>query len=126
MLRDDAKKVAAEIGERINTGSSTPGVQVTVKSNQVSPDVTPAGAGRPIFINYYIHVDDGTRMATLPLGQATGLLDDIEPGWDADRLFAAIEAREVPIDDSTTADSPAGEGTAGEGATGESTAGESS
>jgi hypothetical protein len=38
-------------------------------------------------------------VADLTLGQAAGLIDDIEPGWNADQLFAAIRAMEVPIED---------------------------
>jgi hypothetical protein len=72
-----------------------------VKTQQMQPKSIPAGAGRPTFIRYYIHIDDGARMATLDLGQAGGLLDEVEPDWDSDRLFAAIRARGVPVEDST-------------------------
>lgn len=98
MLADDARRVAAAIEERIDAGTGQ-AVKATVKAEQTSPQSIPAGAGRPTFIRYYIRVDDGARRATLPLGQATELLDDIEPGWDPDRLFEAIRALDVPVED---------------------------
>ncbi|MGH3777999.1 MAG: hypothetical protein ACRDRR_20080 [Pseudonocardiaceae bacterium] len=98
MLVDDARKIAASIEERLNA-SSCQGVKATVKSDQMSPKTVPAGAGRPTFTNYYIQIDDGTRMATLTLGQAAGLVDDVEPDWDPDRLFEAIRALNVPVED---------------------------
>ncbi|MGH3753495.1 MAG: hypothetical protein ACRDRP_12500 [Pseudonocardiaceae bacterium] len=98
MLRDDAQRIAATFEERLNAGAC-PGVKATVKSEQMSPKTIPAGAGRPTFTNYYIQIDDGTRMATLTLGQAAGLLDDVEPDWDPDRLFDAIRALNVPVAD---------------------------
>jgi hypothetical protein len=61
------------------------------------PKTVPAGAGRPTFINYYIQIEDDTRMATLTLGQAAELLDDAEPDWNPDRLFEAIRAMDVPV-----------------------------
>jgi hypothetical protein len=98
MLVDEARRVAAAVGERLNT-SGCQGATVTVKTEEVSPKSVPAGAGRPTFISYYIRIDDGARVADLTLGQAAGLIDDIEPGWNADQLFAAIRAMEVPIED---------------------------
>ena len=91
MLVDDARRIAATIEERLNA-TACQGVKATVKSEQMSPERVPAGAGRPTFTNYYIQIDDGTRVATLTLGQAAGLLNDIEPDWDPDRLFEAISA----------------------------------
>ncbi|HSL07184.1 MAG TPA: hypothetical protein VK887_04305 [Pseudonocardiaceae bacterium] len=98
MLVDDARRIAAAIEERLNA-SACQGAKATVKSDQMSPKTVPAGAGRPTFTSYYIHIDDGTRMATLTLGQAAGLVDDVESDWDADRLFEAIRALNVPVED---------------------------
>jgi hypothetical protein len=98
MLADDARKIAATTEERLNA-SACQGVKATVKSDQMSPETIPAGAGRPTFTNYYIQINDGTRMATLTLGQAAGLADDVEPDWDPDRLFDAIRALNVPVED---------------------------
>jgi hypothetical protein len=98
MLVDDARRIAAAIEERLNA-SACQGVKATVKTDQMSPRTIPAGAGRPTFISYYIQINDGTRMATLTLGQAAGLLDDVEPNWDPDRLFEAIRALNVPVED---------------------------
>jgi hypothetical protein len=102
MLRDDAERIATAIEEHFTTGDATaPSVRATVKSDHTSPSAIPAGAGRPVFIRYYIRVDDGTRAATLELGQAGAILDEAAPDWDTDRFFDAIRAREVPIEDST-------------------------
>jgi hypothetical protein len=98
MLVDDARKIATAIEERLNAGACQ-GAKATVKSDQMSPKTVPAGAGRPTFTSYYIQIDDGTRMATLTLGQAAGLVDDVEPDWDPDRLFEAIRALNVPVED---------------------------
>jgi hypothetical protein len=98
MLGDDARRIAAAIEERLNA-SACQGAKATVKSDQMSPKTVPAGAGRPTFTSYYIQIDDGTRMATLTLGQAAGLVDDVESDWDADRLFEAIRALNVPVED---------------------------
>ncbi len=97
MLVDDAQRIAAAIEERLNA-SRCQGVKTTVKSDQVSPKSVPSGAGRPTFISYYIAIEDDTRMATLTLGQADELLDDVESDWNADRLFDAIRAMDVPVD----------------------------
>lgn len=99
MLADDARRVAGAIEERFSTGAGQ-GVKATVKAETSSPKTIPAGAGRPTFTRYYIRIDDGTRMATVPLNQATGLLNDVEPDWDPDRLFEAIRALDVPVEDS--------------------------
>lgn len=97
MLADDARRVADMIEERFNTDAGH-GVKAEVKAETTSPKTIPAGAGRPTFTRYHIRIDDGTRWATVPLNQATGLLDDIEPDWDPDRLFEAIRALDVPIE----------------------------
>jgi hypothetical protein len=97
MLVDDARRIAAAIEERFNA-SACQGVKATVKSDQMSPKTVPAGAGRPTFTNYYIQIDDSTRMATLTLGQAALLLDEVEPEWEPDRLFDAIRALNVPVE----------------------------
>lgn len=99
MLADDARRIAGAIEERFNTGSGQ-GVKATVKAESTSPKTIPAGAGRPTFTRYYIRIDDGARMATVPLNQATGLLNDVKPDWGADRLFEAIRALDVPVEDS--------------------------
>jgi hypothetical protein len=98
MLGDDARRIAAGIEEYLNAGSCQ-GVKATVKSEAMSPETIPAGAGRPTFISYFIQIDDVTRRATLTLGQAAALLNDIEPDWTPDRLFEAIRAFDVPIED---------------------------
>jgi hypothetical protein len=96
MLVDDARKIATAIEERLNA-SDCQGVKATVKSDEMRPKTVPAGAGRPTFISYYVQIEDDTRMATLTLGQAAELLDDVEPDWNPDRLFDAIRAMDVPI-----------------------------
>ena len=98
MLVDDARRIAATIEERLNA-SACQGAKATVKAEQMSPKAVPAGAGRPIFTSYYSQIDDGTRMATLTLGQAAVLLNDIEPEWNPDRLFEAIRALDVVVED---------------------------
>ncbi len=98
MLVDDARRIAAAIEERLNAGTCQ-GVKASVRSDEISPKSVPAGAGRPTFISYFIEIADGTRLASLTLGQAGALLDDIESDWDPDRLFDAIRARDVPVED---------------------------
>lgn len=98
MLVDDARRIAAAIEERLNAGTGQ-GVKATVRTDETKPKSVPAGAGRPTFISYFIQIDDGTRMASLTLGQAAGLLEDVEPDWDPDRLFDEIRARDVPVED---------------------------
>jgi hypothetical protein len=97
MLADDAQEIAAAIEERLNA-SACQGSKATVKSDQIRPKSVPAGAGRPTFVQYFIQIDDGTRMATLNLGQAAGLRDDIRPDWDPDRLFEAIRTLDAPVE----------------------------
>jgi hypothetical protein len=98
MLVDDARRIAAAIEERLNA-SACQGVKATVKSEQMSPKTVPAGAGRPILTNYFIQIEDGTRIAILTLGQAARLLDDVELDWDPDQLFEAIRALNVSVED---------------------------
>jgi hypothetical protein len=98
MLADDARNIATVVEERLNA-SACRGVKATVKSEELRPKSIPAGAGRPTFIRYFIRIDDGTRMATLTLDEAAGLGDDVEPDWDPDRLFEAIRALDVPVED---------------------------
>lgn len=100
MLVDDARNLASALEEAVNTGTAGQTITTTVKSEEMQPQSIPAGAGRPTFRRYYIHVEDGTRRAVLDLGQAGDILKELEPGCDADRLFAAISARDVPVEDS--------------------------
>jgi hypothetical protein len=98
MLIDDARRIAASIEQRLNA-SACQGVKVSVKTEEMSPKSVPAGAGRPTFISYFIRIDDGARVAFLTLGQAANLLEDVEPDWDSERLFEAIRALDVPVED---------------------------
>lgn len=100
MLGEDARRIAAAIEERVNT-SATSGreVKATVVTQRAQPEVVPSGAGRPTFIRYHIQISDGTRVATLDMSQAAALLDDLQPGWDPDRLFDALRSRDVQVDD---------------------------
>ncbi|MGH3672673.1 MAG: hypothetical protein ACRDSH_18910 [Pseudonocardiaceae bacterium] len=97
MLADDAREIASAIEERLKT-SACQGVTATVKANRMSPKSIPAGAGRPTFIEYFIRIDDDARSATLTLGQAAELRDEVEAGWSSDRLFEAIHALDAPIE----------------------------
>ena len=81
MLVDDARRIATAIEERLNA-SACQGVKATVKAEELRPKTVPAGAGRPTFTNYYIQISDDTQIATLTLGQAEDLHDDVEPDWD--------------------------------------------
>jgi hypothetical protein len=101
MLVDEARRIAAAVEERLNA-SGCQGAKATVKKDEVSPKSVPAGAGRPTFISYFIEINDGSRLAELTLGQAAGLIDDIEPGWNSDQLFEAIRAMDVPIQEHRT------------------------
>jgi hypothetical protein len=98
MLVDDARRIAASIEERLNA-SACQGVKASVKADEVSPESVPAGAGRPTFISYYIQIEDATRRAFLTLGQAAGLLENVQPDWDTNQLFDAIRALDVPLED---------------------------
>jgi len=107
MLADDARVIAATIEERVNAGAAAgQEVTVTVKADAMSPKSVPAGAGRPTFVRYYICIADDTRTATLELGQAGRLVDEVELDWDRDRLFEAIHARNVPIEKVSAETSP--------------------
>jgi hypothetical protein len=97
MLVDDARKIATAIEERLDA-SACKGAKATVKTDQMTPKTVPAGAGRPTFTNYYIQISDDTRMATLTLGEAAGLLDDVEPDWNLDQLFDAIRAMDISVE----------------------------
>ncbi|HEY2764430.1 MAG TPA: hypothetical protein VGJ13_10535 [Pseudonocardiaceae bacterium] len=106
MLVDDARKIAAAIEERFNAGAETsPAVTAKVKSEELSPKSIPAGAGRPVFRRYFISIADSTRIAVLDLNQAGGLLDEVGEDWDPDRLFEAIRARDVPVEDAPAPES---------------------
>lgn len=98
MLVDEARKIAGTIEERLNA-SACQGVTASVKADELTPKSVPAGAGRPTFISYFIQIGDGSRLASLTLGQAAGLVEDIEPDWDSERLFDAIRAMDVPIEE---------------------------
>lgn len=97
MLADDAREIASAIEERLKA-SSCQGATATVKTEEMSPKSVPAGAGRPTFIQYFIRIEDGTRMATLTLGQAAELRDEVKVEWDLDRLFKAIHALDAPVE----------------------------
>jgi hypothetical protein len=100
MLGTDAQNIAAELEERVNAEAGQQ-IKATVQKEESSPQRVPAGAGRPTFIRYFIHIEDGTRMATLTLGQAATLLDDVEPGCGPDRLFDAVRGLDVPVEQMT-------------------------
>lgn len=101
MLVDDARTIASAIEQAVNAGAGTGRtITATVQAEELQPQSIPAGAGRPTFRRYYIHLDDGARRAVLDLGQASGVLDEIAPECDADRLFDAIRARGVSVEDS--------------------------
>ena len=105
MLENDARRVAAAIEDGVNAGTATgQGVKATVDADRWQASTTAPGASRPTFTTYKIQVNDGTRVAILDLGQATALLDDMEPGWDPDRLFDAIRSRNVPVEDAPVED----------------------
>jgi hypothetical protein len=100
VLEADARRIAAAMEERLSTGAAGGrAVTATVHTQHSQPEVVPRGAGRPTFIRYHIQITDGTRVATLDMSQAAALLEDMEPGWDPDRLFDAIRSRDVPVDD---------------------------
>jgi hypothetical protein len=102
MLETDARRIVAALEERINAGDAIgQGVKATVETDRTAPDVTAPGAGRPTFIRYHIQIDDGMRVAKLDLDQAAMLLDEIEPGWDLERLFDAIRSHGVPVQEAS-------------------------
>src|SRR3978361_1679083 len=101
MLVDDARRLATEIEERLNT-SACQGVKATVKAEHMTPKTVPTGARRPTLTNYYIQIDDDTRMATLTLPEAAVLLDDVEPGWDPDRVVEPLSAKDASVQSRTS------------------------
>ena len=105
MLENDARRIAAAIEDGVNTGTASgQGVTATVDAKRWQPSTTAPGAGRPFFTTYKIQINDGTRVAALDLDQATALLEDMQPGWDPDRLFDAIRSRNVPVEDAPVED----------------------
>ena len=101
MLRDDARKIAEAINERVDGDAADAGkaVTATVEASEMRPSNVPIGAGRPTFIQFQIQISDGTRLANLDLDQAALLLDNLEPGCVADQVFDAIRGQDVPIAD---------------------------
>jgi hypothetical protein len=99
MLRDEARKLAEAIDERVNTDAADKAVTATVQANELRPSGVPPGAGRPTFVRYRIQVTDGKRLATLDMSQAELLLDDVEPGCGADRVFELVQRQDVAVED---------------------------
>lgn len=105
MLGSDARRIASAIEERVNTGSNDATVAATVGADRIRPQVNPPpGAARPTIVRYYIDIADGTRTARLELDEAADLLDEVQPGWTPDQLFAAISSRDVPVEKVEEAD----------------------
>ncbi len=99
MLESDARRIVTELQEKIGQDDTAEqALSVTVKTDRSQPSYAPPGAGRPTFIQYYIQVSDGSRTAVLDLDQAADVLDEIEPGADADSVFDAIRSHDVRID----------------------------
>lgn len=108
MLENDARRIAAAIEDGVNTGTATgQEVKATVNIDRWQPSTSAPGAGRPFFTTYKIQINDGTRVAVLGLDQATTVLENMEPGWDPDRLFEAIRSHDVPVEDVPVEDAPA-------------------
>ncbi len=101
MLQGEALKIANAIEERINQGHSNGGITAKVESHSMRPGSTAPGAGPVAFAWYGIEITDGTRVAVLDLDDARSLLDEVEPDWDPDRLFEAIRARGLPVEDTS-------------------------
>ena len=99
MLRDDARKLAEAIDQRVNSDAPETPVTATVRADELRPTGVPPGAGRPTFVRYKIQVSDGKRLATLDMAQAEVLLDRIEPGCGADRVFEQVRGQDVAIED---------------------------
>ncbi len=99
MLQDEARKIAEAINERVNADAADRDVRATVATDQTRPSGVPLGASRPRFIRYQIQISDGKRLARLDLDQAEMLLNGLEPGCDADRVFDAIRSHDVSIED---------------------------
>ncbi|MGH8909753.1 MAG: hypothetical protein ACRD0K_25490 [Egibacteraceae bacterium] len=98
MLETDARRIAAAIEERMTIGDAGEAAEVTVETDRTVPNVVPAGAGRPVFIRYYIQISDATRVAILNLDEAAAVLDELEPDCTPDRLFEAVGAHGVRIE----------------------------
>lgn len=101
MLQDDARKIADAINERVSTDVADQAVTATVRSEETRPTNVPIGANRPKFIRYRIQITDDKRLASLDLGQAEVLLNGLEPGCGADRVFDVIRTQDVAIEDAT-------------------------
>lgn len=100
MLVDDANRMAAEITERASVGAAAgQGIKAKIHVDQKSPDSVPRGAGRPVFMRYFVKVEDTTRVALLDLDVAGALLDELQSSWDADQIFEAIRSRDVAVQD---------------------------
>lgn len=100
MLQTDALRIAAAVEERMNKGRPDDhAITATVKADQRQGELSAPGGGRPTFIRYHVKVTDGVRVTVLDLDQASELLEDIEPGWDADRLFEAVRSRGLPVEE---------------------------
>lgn len=99
MFEGKARRVAADIEERMKGASSggTP-VRAEVQVHARRPESTAPGAGPVTFTWYEIRISDGTRVAGLEVEEAGALLGEIGEGWDAERLFAAIESLGVPVE----------------------------
>ena len=104
MLQDEARKLAEAIDERVNADATDKAITATVATAQTRPSGVPLGAGRPTFIRYQIQISDGKRLARLDLGQAEMLLNGLEPGCDADRVFDAVRSQDVSIEDAPGAE----------------------
>lgn len=99
MLDSDARKVATAIEERV-TGDADRPVSTKVSKERIRPQVAPTpGSTPPLIAYYFVEVTDGNRTAKLSLDEASDLLDEVQPGWDPDRLFDAIRAMELPVED---------------------------
>lgn len=92
MLVDDANRIAAAIAERAGQD-----VGARVHFEQKTPQSVPFGAGRPLFISYFVKIEDATRVAILGLDEAQAVLDQMEPGWDAERIFEAVRGQNVEV-----------------------------
>lgn len=92
MFDGKANKAAETLAERVNS-QATGGPQITtsVKVHSRQPAKTAPGAGPVKFIWYEVVVSDGTRQVGLDVEDVKDLLEDMGEGWDADRLFAAID-----------------------------------
>ena len=69
MLRDDARKIAEAINERVDGDApdTRKTVTATVEAIEMRPSNVPIGAGRPTFFRFQIQISDGTRLAHLAL-----------------------------------------------------------